>query len=152
VPLVIASPERPLFPIDAAVRYVASISPVKAERMQRVYDVYASRYDGMKDLVAAIPETEKTVGLVETGDITESVLWRPYGSRRIVDVGPDKSIDQLKADQIHYVIVYDEALNESYHTTFAQVIKKWNAKVVLEKDLMLRAKKNPEPWYVIELP
>jgi hypothetical protein len=151
VPLVIASPQRPLFPTDLAVRYLAAVSPAKAERMQRVYEVYGSRYDGMKDLFTAIPGTETSVGLIQTGDVTESILWRPYGSRRIVDLNPDESIEQLKADRIHFVIVYDEALNETYHTTLDQVMTTWSARVVMEKDFRLRAKNKPEAWHVIEL-
>jgi len=151
VPLIIASPERPLFPTETAAHVLARMSPASAKRMQKVYEVYGLRYDAMRDLVAALPATETSVGLVQTGDIAESVLWRPYGSRRIVDVKPAETIDQLKAEHIRFVIVDDQALKETYHTTLDEVTKNWLADVVLEKDLVLWAQRGPEGWHVIAL-
>jgi hypothetical protein len=152
VPLVILSPQRPLFSTETAAHYLAKISPTGAARMQKVYEVYGARYDSMKELTSALPINATSVGLIQTGDISESVLWRPYGSRRIVDVAPTESIDQLKADHVHYIIVDDEALNETYHTTFDQVTNRWGAIVVMQKDLVLWAKSGPGSWHIIALP
>jgi len=151
IPLLILSPARPLFPTETAAHYLARISPAGAERLKKVYEVYGSRSDSMEDLLTAIPGTETSVGLIETGNIPESVLWRPYGSRRIVDVTPEETIDQLKADHVRFVIVDDEALNETYHTTLDKVTKKWLAVVVMQKDLLLLASQGPEGWHIIAL-
>jgi len=151
VPLIIISPARPLFPTELAAHHLAAISPASADRMQRVYEVYGQRYDSMKDVLKDIPNTEKSVGLIQTGDIPESVLWRPYGLRRIVDVKPDTTLEQLKADHIRYIIVDDEALIETYHTTLESITQNWLAVVVDEKEVGLWASRGKEPWHIIAL-
>lgn len=151
IPLILLSPQRPLFPTKIAVQLLAKVSPASAARMQVVYEIYGTRNNSLEYLLAAIPKTETSVGFIQTGDLPEAVLWLPYGSRHIVDVEPAETIDQLKAAHISYIIVDDEAVTYKYHTTLDMVIQKWLAAIVLEKHLTLWASRDPEPWHVIKL-
>jgi len=150
--LVIISPARPLFPTEWAAYMLARISPSRVERVERVYTVYGSRYDAMKDLRLLLPDQEKTVGLIQTEDTLEAPLWRPFGSRQIIPVLPGQTPEQLKAAQIHLIVVSDEAVNSKFNLTIDELLKKWSARLVAKKELMLRATRGPEAWYIIALP
>jgi len=150
--LVIISPARPLYPTAWAAYVLEKISPSRVARFERVYDVYHSRYDAMKDLRILLPDTEKSVGYIQTGDNPEASLWRPYGSRQIIDVLPSQSLDQLKANHIHLVVAGQYALDYTYKVPLDELLKKWSATVVAERGLDVRASTGPETWYIIALP
>lgn len=150
--LIVISPARPLFPVQWAVKVIARISPSRVERVERVYGVYGSRYDAMKEVRLLLPDSEKSVGFIQTGDVMEATLWRPYGSRRIVDVTPDETLDQLKNDHIHLVIVGDYALVYKYKMSIEELTKKWSATITAKRKPILRASADTGSWYIFELP
>jgi len=150
--LIVISPARPLFPTDWAVSAAARLAPSFSGRVERVYSVYGSRYDAMKELRILLPANEKFVGCIQTGDNMEAQLWRPYGSRQIIDVFPDQTLDQLKSEHIHLIVANDYAIKYKYRTTIDELTKKWSATVVATRELTLRATAGPGTWYIIALP
>jgi hypothetical protein len=150
--LVVISPARPLFPTRLATSILARISPSHAARMERVYGVYGSRYDAMKDIRLLLPDSEKAVGFIQHGDNLEAPLWLPYGSRQIVDVSPEQTPDQLKAEHIHLVVTSDNGLLFKYGMTIDDLTKKWSATVLAKKEMVLRAAQGPENCYIVALP
>lgn len=150
--LVIISPARPLFPTEWAASAMARIAPSRVERLERVYTVYGSRYDAMKEMRLLLPDDEKIVGFIQTEDSLEAPLWRPYGSRQIVAIMPDERLDQIKAAHIHLIVASNEAILYRFNTTLEQLLKKWSARVVVKKELVLKATPGPETWYLIAVP
>ena len=153
LPLIILSPARPLFPVQAVANLMikSHVSPEIISRYNNVYGVYAARADIFRELIAPVPPTERALGLIQMGDDTQAPLWRPFGSRKVLEIMPDDSPEQLKARGIHFVVVCQDALTLHYHTTIALLCAKWSASLLAQKDIVMKAHKGPETWYVLQL-
>ena len=152
LPLVILSPARPLFPTGMVEPYLARMSPSVAARFSQVYDTYSSRYDALGDLRLYLPESEKVVGFLQSGDDPEVSLWRPFGSRQVIEVTSDMSVDKLSSDHVHLVVVDRDALEAKYDFNLDKLTKKWSATVVAEKDLAVKVGSGRQTWYVLRCP
>jgi hypothetical protein len=152
-PLVILCPARPLFPVRvvSGIMTGAQVPAGIVARYDRVYGMYAARSDVFTELVVLIPPNERAVGFLQGGDASEVSLWRPFGTRKVVEVTPNDSIDGLKAQGIHFVVVSEDALTDHYHTTYALLAAKWTGTLVAQKDLILTAHRGPETWYLLKL-
>jgi hypothetical protein len=150
LPVVILCPARPLFPVQVVSRLmVASHVPAgMITRYNQVYRTYAERADAFRELTALIPPGERIIGFLQNGDDSEAALWRPFGTRKVVDVTPGDSAEGLKARGIHFVVVGQDALTNHYHTTAALLAAKWSASAVAEESLVLKAHLGPETWYL----
>jgi len=152
LPVVIFNPARPLFPVDLTARYLARVAPSSSVRFNQVYEVYSSRFDALRDLRTYLPRNEDVVGFLQTGDDPETSLWRPFGSRQVLDVTPGKSVDELKAKHLHFIVVDGDALEYTYHIKIDDLLKKWSASIVTKKYLLVKASMGPRPWYILHCP
>jgi len=66
-------------------------------------------------------------------------------------VTPHDSLEQIKAQGVHFVLVSKGALIYHYHTTLGSVTTKWSATVVEEKQIELMAHVGPETWCLLRL-
>jgi len=153
LPLVVLSPARPLFPVQVVSNILTTnhVSPAIIERYNRVYSVYAARADAFKELTASIPPGEPIIGFLQWSNAPEAALWRPFGTRKIVEVTPEDSAEQVKAQGIHFVVVSEDALAYRYHTTVDLLTAKWSGSLVEKKDLILSAHRGLETWYLLSL-
>jgi hypothetical protein len=153
LPLVILCPARPLFPVQVVSNIMAgSHAPTEiVTRYNQVYGVYDARSDAFKELIVSIPPNERVIGFLQIGDDTEVSLWRPFGARKVIEVTPEDSMEEVKARGIHFVVVGQDALANRYHTTFALLTAKWSGSLVAEKSIILRAHRGPETWYLLRL-
>ena len=152
LPCVIFNPARPLFPIDLTVHYLERVAPSVVVRFSQVYNGYSSRYDVLRDLRPYLPENENRVGFLQDDDDPETSLWQPFGRRQVIDVTPEKSIDDLKGLRLHYIVVHGDALDYKYHITIDELTKKWAAKVVVKKDIIVKIHIGPRAWYLLHCP
>jgi hypothetical protein len=151
LPLVVLCPARPLFPV-AFVSHELERWGVNASaraRFDQVYSVYAARFDGFHSLRILIPDTERVVGFVHASDDPVVSLWLPFGSRRVIDLTPDKSRDDLNALGIHDVIVNETYLEEIEHMTLDQLLAQWSAEVVTKVNLVIKIHRGGETWCLI---
>jgi hypothetical protein len=72
--------------------------------------------------------------------------------RRILDVSPDLTVDQLKSEGIHLVVVGEYALNYKYKMTIEALKEKWSAQIIAQRKPVLRASADTGVWYILELP
>jgi hypothetical protein len=153
VPLVILCPARPLFPtqVVSSLMTTSHVPDAIVARYDRVYSVYAKRSDVLRELIAPIPAGERVVGFLQTGNDAEASLWLPFGTRKIVEVTPEDSREDVKARGIRFVLVSQNALTYHYHTTISFLLAKWSGTVVAEKSIIEMANLGPETWYVISL-
>jgi hypothetical protein len=153
LPLVILCPSRPLFPWQVVGHLLESnhAGPGLIARYNSVYAVYATRSDAFAEIRALIPADERNVALLQIGDDPEAALWRPFGARRVTDVQPEDSADEMRAAQIHLVVVSEHALAERYHTTIEALSARWYASVIAEKSIAISAHRGPETWYLLRL-
>ena len=153
IPLVILCPARPLFPVQAVstIMIKSHVPGGMVARYNQVYSVYASRAEGLKELTDFIPPSERAIGFLQTGADAEVALWRPFGARKVIEVTPEDSMEEVKARGIHFVAVSQDALACRYHTTLASLEAKWSASLVAEKNIVLLAHVGPETWYLLRL-
>ena len=86
---VVLTPARPLFPAARVFTALERMGPSPwITRAARVYRVYGNREDVFASLRGALQERENEVGFFASDDDAEWSLWRPWGARRIVHVGP----------------------------------------------------------------
>jgi len=153
LPLVILCPARPLFPSQLVSDIMAKCR-VPAEiiaRYDRVYSVYATRADAFRELTALVPADEPVIGFLQIGNDPEASLWRPYGTRKVVEVTPNDSMEQVKATGVRFVIVGQDALTVRYHMTVDSLEAQWSGSLVEEKKITLTAHRGPETWYLLHL-
>ena len=153
LPLVVLCPARPLFPAQAVSTLMAEnhVPTGIVARYNLVYSLYAARADAFKELVVSIPPGERVIGFLQIGNAPEAPLWRPLGTRKVIEVTPEDSTEEMKAQGIHFVVVSEDALAERYHTTVALLAAKWSGSLVAEKSITLMARRGPETWYLISL-
>jgi hypothetical protein len=153
LPLVILCPERPLFPVQIVSDFMIEfhVSPVSLARYNQVYSVYAARADVFKDLHVFIPPGKQVIGYLAGDDDSETSLWRPFGTRKVIDVTPVDSPVEMKAQGIRYVVISDNALSEEYHQTITSLATTWSATLVAKKSVVLKAHVGPETWYLLSL-
>ncbi|HUB67342.1 MAG TPA: hypothetical protein VL981_07665 [Candidatus Methylacidiphilales bacterium] len=153
-PLIVLSPLHPLFPVNFVLNNFSrlGVSPGLIQRCHDVYDTYATRYDDFHDLRASIPETEKSIGFIHLGDDPEVSLWLPLGLHKVIDLTPSQALGDLQASGIHFIAVDNTALTNVYHLTINDLLDKWSAVIVIQKNLTIKIQRGPELWYLIRVP
>ncbi len=154
LPLVILCPARPLISVQFASDILArsGVPAALVDRFNQVYRVYSTRFDAFRDLTSAIPPSERVVGFLQIGDDPEASLWRPFGTRKVIEVTPVDSEEDVKTRGIRFVVISQEALTYRYHMTIADLAAKWSATIASEKQILLKAHRGPEAWYLLRLP
>ncbi|HXI70701.1 MAG TPA: hypothetical protein VNN22_10145 [Verrucomicrobiae bacterium] len=148
--LLIISPARPLFPVQALLTKIHHPNSHLFARIKEVYSVYGNRNDGFGPARDLLPPGLKVLGMV-TFDDPETSLWRPFGSRRIVHVCPEDTAADLKAHGVTSVLLREEAFEQWFNCPLSVWLKRMNAHVVRTFPLDLRAASGPLDWCLIEL-
>ena len=150
IPMMVLSPSRPLFPAQLVSSYLDEHSSASVNsRFRDVYQVYAARAFAFQGIIPLIPPDDRAVGFLHNGDTAEVSLWRPFGSRKVVDVGPGDTVENLKAEGIHVVVVSQETLDLEDHTDIASLLNKWSAHLLAQKKITLKVQRGGNTWYVV---
>lgn len=150
--LVVASPARPLWPSHFVLsRLNAQSSPnAVLRRIGNVYSVYSDRWDSFASLREKLPPDATTLGLVSI-DAPEASLWRPFGSRQIIEISPASSAEELRAQGIHYILM-DSVLMRGY---YGQSVDDWadrkQAEIVWKAPLQVKVSQGPVYWYLLRI-
>ena len=148
--LLIISPARPLFPAQTILGMMQMPESRLLARVKEVYAVYGNRNDAFAPARAVLPPGLSVLGLI-TYDDPETSLWRPFGSRRIQHVCPGDTVADLKARQVEYVLLREQAFSQWFGCPLEVWLRQMNAKVVNKISLNLRASSGPLDWYLIRL-
>jgi hypothetical protein len=144
--LLVFSPARPLFPVQAFIN-----SPSVPARARAVYSVYQNRNDAFAPVRTVLPENLKILGLF-TYDDPEASLWRPFGGMRVEHICPSDTLADLQRRGIQCVL-----LNEAeFQTWFKMPLDRWRqqmeAQIAGKVMLNLRATTGPVEWKILKLP
>ena len=148
--LLIVSPARPLFPIQTLLKNARLPDSHLFARIQEVYTVYGRRNDGFAPARTILPPGLKVLGMV-TFDDPETSLWRPFGSRRIEHVCPGDTAADLKARQIEYILLREQAVGQWFNRPLEVWLQQMNSSVVTKIPLNLRASAGPLDWDLVRL-
>jgi hypothetical protein len=153
LPSVILCPARPLFPTQVVADLMTRnhVPAAILARYNAVYTVYAVRADALKEMTALIPPGERAVGFLQGGNDAGISLWRPFGSRKVIEVTPENSREEVKAQGIRFVVVSQKALADRYHMTLASLLAKWSGSLVETKSINLMSSQGSQTWYMLSL-
>lgn len=150
--LLIASPPRPLFPVEPLLKQLRSDKDMHPliRRAERVYLTYKRRPNAFAPAVAVLPKDLKVLGLV-TWDDPEASLWKPFGSRRIERCYPGQTEQQMREQGIQYILASPEKVKIVFGCSFEEWLSRLNGEVVRKITLLLRASDGERDWYLIRL-
>jgi hypothetical protein len=151
-PTVILSPSRPLFPVMAAADFLAThTSADLSRRFLDVYSLYAVRAFAFAPVLRQIPATEVPIGLVQDSNAPETSLWRPFGAHRVVEVQADDSAESIRAQNVRWIVVSEDALKWKYHAALPDLLAKWRGRVVAIQHVAMTAQHGATSWDIVEL-
>lgn len=151
IPLAL-SPPRPLLPMLTIVKKLRQhgwSSPL-AVRTERVYSAYSIRGEGLEPLTRLLPSDDKRLGFIGVDD-PETSLWKPFGSRRVIDVCPGDTAAQLRAEGIRFIALHSPRFAEEFRIPVEQWCSEIGARTFQTLSLDLRAGEGPSEWRVVEL-
>ena len=151
LPAVILTPSRPLWPAQSVLAWLSSKMPGNAllARSQRVYRVYAHRDKDVAPLKPLLPNDGRDVGYVRADNDIEAPLWKPYGSRRIVEILPPAS--DLSSLQNSVIIGAEPGFEQQFGLTPADFATKVGGHISGEATIFVKAGSPPQRWVVITL-
>jgi hypothetical protein len=117
------------------------------ERAATVYAVYAARSDALGPLRKYIPAGAGVIGAVGGWNEPETALWRPFGTRRVVDITRENE-HQLLAMGVSTLVVSGDAVRAIYGYSLDQWLQQRNLRVLGREKLVVRARRGPEDWVV----
>lgn len=147
---VILTPARPLWPVQSVFNLCrVSLEGSQAfQRAQRVYEVYRQRPWVLTELGADLPVGSR-LGLVGTGDDASASLWKPYGTRRIVELRQDEVESAIH--HLDYVVVMDGHLDAD-GGRIRHILQKHNAQIVRSMQATFKVQAGPRLWSLYSLP
>jgi len=149
IPALILTPARPLWPAMTITEKLGKAYPNSPliQRARTVYEVYRMRPDALAPLRRYIPESTNVVGFAGIND-PEVALWRPFGSKRVVELTTENST-QLFA-QTPLLLGSKGALEAILNRPLGEWLASYHARVVGRELLSTRAGSAPQEWLVVE--
>jgi hypothetical protein len=151
--LTIITPSRPLWPANTVFERFASenASPF-LRRIRTGYEVYGGRADVLGQLREALPPRSNTIGYINFGPAPQNALWKPYLSRRLIQILPADSISNLtKAGGRHIVVN-----TRDFEIHMGRSAESWltihNAHILSRHTIRTLVKEPASEWWLVELP
>jgi len=154
LPAVILSPSRPLWPAQTVLAALAQSKPGNAaiQRAQTVYSVYGKRNDFLAPLKAQLPAEARIVGFIPNINDLEGTLWKPYGSRKIVEVLTASPTDPVLATlRGSAMITSRRALTERFQLTPEEYAAAIHGRITASAMIAQKAGLGLEQWVLISV-
>jgi hypothetical protein len=140
LPGLILNPNRPLLPIDFLTNHSA-VSKAFKNRLNQVYGGYRNRAAILSPLLNGIP-THEVIGFAGGGDHSALGLFKPYGSRTVLQLTPSTEAN------VDWVIGIKEPLEERMQMNLSE----WESRGLFLKngqmEIISYARRGPEPWLI----
>jgi hypothetical protein len=151
--LLILSPARPLWPATTILRQFKadeSANPL-VRRAWNVYATYGSRTEGFAPVIAALPPEANPLGFMSF-DEPEAALWKPFGSRRVLNFCHADTAADLKARGIRYALVSERYLDNHHRQTGDEWLQQKHMDLVQRFELKLLAGQPAYGWLLVRVP
>jgi len=151
VPAVCLTPSRPLWPAQFILARLTAKWPGNAllARSRLVYQVYAQRDDDVAPLKPLLPSDGRAVGYVREDNDIEAPLWKPYGSRRIVEVLPPAP--DLSSLQGSVIIGSSLGIDQKFGLTPDEFAARIGGHIIGKAIIYVKVGGGPQEWVVIGL-
>jgi hypothetical protein len=150
LPALILSAPRPLWPAQSVLRILRQLMPGNrlVERATTVYAVYAARADVLGPLRGYLPPGAEAIGFLGTSDEPETALWRPFGTRRIVDVTKENE-QQLLGKGVSTLVLSSYGVQETYGYSLDDWLRQRHPRILGRAKLIVSIHHGPEDWIVV---
>jgi hypothetical protein len=150
VPLVL-SPLRPLWPAQAVCQGLAERYPGQKliQRMASVYSIYSHRHDVLAPLREALPANVREVGLIAGANDASYSLWRPVGTRCVLDLHYKSEEFLAHPDRIEWIVVKDQDWPDLSPVPLGEWAGTSHFKIVLSTNIVELVSWGPERWTVL---
>jgi hypothetical protein len=151
--VLILTPPRPLFPQRWMITLVRQLplSPSLKERILVVYEAYGHRSRPFDPLLISLPPGVPVVGYTG-GAALEATLWKPYGSRTIVNVPPATLLAHPSPSHPSFLIASAYIIQRDTGLLAQEWIQQVDAKIVDSKEIVFQVLIGPELFYLLKLP
>lgn len=148
--LLILTPARPLWPAGTVLRALDASHSARSwlRRMEEVYSAYGTRANGFAPVLAALPAETPVLGLLEF-DEPEAALWRPFGSRRVIQFCHGDTPGELRARGIRYALVREHTLTSICQVSPEAWLQQTHAEVLQRFEFKLLASQPPHRWLLV---
>lgn len=152
LPTFILSAPRPLWPAQHVLRMLEQLMPGNrlVERAATVYAVYAARSDVLGPLRKYLPPGAETIGFLGTSDEPETALWRPFGTRRVVDVTKENE-QQLLGKGVSTLVLSSYGVQETYGYSLDDWVQQRHPRILGREKLIVYVRRGPEDWIVVNV-
>jgi hypothetical protein len=152
VPVLGLTPARPLWPARTILSRLqqAQVAPGLVARAEKVYGVYAARWDSLSEVRALLPPDAKVVGFLADGDDMDISFWRPLGSRRVEHFLIEDPPQRFRQKGVEYVV-----LGGAYLSSRGVRLEDWlegkGGQLIGTRTVTLKVAEGPQPWHVARL-
>jgi len=148
--ILIVTPPRPIWPAKTVLTKMVAAQPDHRllKRALATYNAYSVRADPHAELRALLPADLKVVGFLGTHDDLDISFWKPYGGRRVAQIGHIETAEQVRARKLQYAVVSGLHF-ELARQSFADWLTAMRAEVVAETTLTISLSAGAQSWYIV---
>ena len=148
--ILIVTPPRPLWPAKTVLTKMVEAQPENRllNRALATYTAYSVRADPHATMRAMLPPDLKVVGFLGTHDDLDISFWKPYGGRRVAQIGHRETGEQVRARKLEYAVVSGMHF-ELAQLKFEDWLKGMRAEVVAETNITISLSAGSRSWYVV---
>ena len=151
--VLILTPSRPFFQSKVLIMLVRHLpfSHSVSERISAVYEAYGHRSRPFEPLLLSLPADVRLLGYTG-GAALEATLWKPYGSRTIVNVPPATLLAHPSPSHPSFLIASAYIIQRDTGLLPQEWIQQVGAKIVDSKEIVFQVLIGPELFYLLKLP
>lgn len=148
--VLIVTPPRPLWPAKTVLtRWVDALPEDRLlQRALATYTAYSVRADPHAELRALLPADLDVVGFLGTHDDLDISFWKPYGGRRVAQIGHRETAELVRARKLKYAVVSGLHF-ELARQNFEDWLTAMRAEVVAQKTLTISLSAGAQSWYIV---
>jgi hypothetical protein len=150
IPAIILTPARPLIP---GVSISAMTSHPALQRIGSKYQLWADERDDLAPMRRALPANVRKLGYA--GPFMDAFygLWKPLGSREVVELGLPSGAQTNLPPDVDYAVVTESGIRERYSMDLESWLKRMNAHETFEMQRNVtrdHAAEVWESWYLVK--
>jgi len=137
------NPNRPLLPVEWVTTALPGLPGSLRSRIDKVYGIYSKRGDILAPMAAKLPPNA-TVGFAGELDHSPMGLFRPFGSRRVVEVTPDS------VGKIEWIVGTARGIKQRLGSSAEEWAARENFALAAEVPLTSKASTGEENWQLYQ--
>jgi hypothetical protein len=150
VVLVVVSRDRPLFPAQMAIGWLKVKYP-DSKLVTNIAQTYAETpaFAEQREFFRKnLPPDAAVLGYATISRETESLLWLPFGQRRVEIVLPDDTLEQLRSTGIQYVVIANQKFLAKNKETIDQWLARSHSTLIWQKSFLESPYEPQETYYL----